>query len=203
MKIQSVEKYKGNTFCIVLENGEHLYINESIVSEYGLKKYGEYKKEELEKVLDADLRRKAKERALYLLSYRDHSYVELCDKLTKTYTEEIAYDICDKMVELGFINDENYAQRLARQMWEGKCFGLRKIRFELKQKGFSEDIIDNAVCEIAEEDATEIITKLIDKKYARYLDDEKGIRKVTNALARLGHDFSDIKEAIRNYIEEE
>ena len=55
----------------------------------------------------------------------------------------------------------------------------------------------------AEEDAAEIITKLIDKKYARYLDDEKGIRKVTNALARLGHDFSDIKEAIRNYIEEE
>ena len=203
MKIQSVEKYKGNTYCIILENGKHLYINEKIVFEFGLKAGKEYSSEELSKALDTDMRRKAKERALYLLSYRDHSYIELLEKLEKTYIEEIAYDICDKMVDLGFINDQKYANRLAKQMWETKRFGIRKIRFDLKQKGFSEDIIEEALTEISEEDATQKICELIDKKYARYLDDEKGVRKVTNALVRLGHNYSDIKEAINLYLEEE
>ena len=202
MKILSVEKYKGNTFCIILENGEHIYINESIISQYGFDKGIEVSREKLNEAVSKDQKRKAKERALYLLSYRDHSYMELFDKLSKTYTEEISYEICDKMVELGFINDEKYAKRLANQMYNTKYFGLRKIRFELKRKGFLEETIDTATLEISEENPKEKIFELIDKKYARYLDDEKGIKKVTNALARLGHDFSDIKEVIREYIEE-
>lgn len=202
MKILSVEKYKGNTFCIILENGEHIYINDSVVSEYGLKSGVETDAATLEKAKTADLKRKAKERALYLLSYRDHSYVELFDKLIKTYPEEIAYETCDKMVSLGFINDENYATRLANQMYNNKYFGLRKIRYELKVKGFSEEIIDTATAEIAEFDFKEKLYELVDKKYARYLTDEKGVKKVTNALARLGHNFSDIKEVIKDYLEE-
>lgn len=202
MKILSVEKYKGNTYCIILDSGEHIYVNESIVSEYGLKGGIETDASTLNKAKDSDLRRKAKERALYLLSYRDHSYVELFDKLIKNYPEDIAYDICDKMVSLGFINDEKYALRLANQMWNNKYFGLRKIRYELKHKGFSEEVIDSATLEIAELDAKEKIFEIVDKKYARYLTDERGVKKVTNALARLGHNFSDIKEVIKEYLEE-
>ena len=32
-----------------------------------------------------------------------------------------------------------------------------------------------------------------------YLTDEKGVQKVTNALARLGHSYSDIRQVLREY----
>lgn len=203
MKILSVEKYKGNTYEIVLENNEHIYINEDILFEYGFKADSECDCKKLSEAMEADLRRKAKERALYLLTYRDHSYSELFDKLKGTYGEEIAYDICDKMCEYGFVNDRKYASRLAKSMWEQKCFGIKKIRYELSRKGFTKEMAEEVLSEYYELDAKEGIEKLIDKKYAKYLGDLKGRQKVINALARLGHSYSDIKEVIQKYTEDE
>lgn len=203
MKIQSIEKYKGSTMCIVLETGEHLYINEEVLAGYGFSENSECDMAKLRRALDEDLRRKAKERALYLISDRDHSYKELFDKLKKNYGEEIAGDTCEKMLEYGFLDDEKYAKRLAKSMYEYKHFGFRKIRFELSKKGFEPEVIEEAMYELDGDEAVEKIKELIDRKYARYLTDRKGIQKVTNALARLGHNFGDIKQAIIEYMEEE
>lgn len=206
MKIESIEKYKGKTMCIVLESGERLYMNEEILAEYGFCSDGDYDISQLRDALDADLRRKAKERALYLISDHDHSVKELFDKLKKNYGEEIAGDTCEKMLDYGFLDDERYASRLAKAMFEYKHFGFRKIRFELARKGFDPEVIEDAMYELDEDETVESIKALIDRKYSRYLTDptdRKSIQKVTNALARLGHGFDDIKRAIKEYIEDE
>ena len=39
--------------------------------------------DKIEEAVYANLKRKAKQRALYLISYRDHSYKELYEKLEK------------------------------------------------------------------------------------------------------------------------
>ena len=137
MKIQSVEKYKGNTYCIILENGKHLYINEKIVFEFGLKAGKEYSSEELSKALDTDMRRKAKERALYLLSYRDHSYIELLEKLEKTYIEEIAYMIpmsTDIVIELHCPKvDDVFKQKMIRAIRNNYGMEIDDIDYDLNK----------------------------------------------------------------------
>ena len=147
------------------------------------------------------IERKAHERALYLLGYRDHCYTELYKKLEKTYDEEIARKTCDKMVKIGFVDDVKYATKLAINLIFTKRFGLRKVKWDMMQKGLSRELVEEVLEEYEYEDATARIAQLIERKYARYLTDEKGVNKVTNALARMGHNYADIKRAISDYIE--
>ena len=118
MKILSIQKYKGLTYCVEFYEGDKIYLHQEIISDYSLKSEMEITQEVVDEMnYTSDLRR-ARERALYLLGYRDHSYKELFNKLEKNYPEEVCFEIANKMVGLGLINDERYAEKLARDMIE-------------------------------------------------------------------------------------
>ena len=114
LKITGVSKYKGSTYMIEFEEGETAFLNYEVVSAYGLRAGLDMPQSAWEKIVFDNEFRKAKERALYLLDYRDYSYVELYKKLEKNYSEEICDAVMDKMLELGTVNDRRYAQGLAR-----------------------------------------------------------------------------------------
>ncbi len=144
---------------------------------------------------------RAKERALYILEARDHSYAELYSKLEKNYSEEICFAVCDKMTEIGLINDSLYAKKLAKYYFTVKKYGRYRAFNEMKRKGL--DISD--IEEASEEylyDLKERIRELIEKKYYKYLGDEKGIMKVKNALVRLGYTYDDINSVMEEFLNE-
>ena len=124
LKITGVSKYKGSTYMIEFEEGETAFLNYEIVSAYGLRAGLDMPESAWEKIVFDNEFRKAKERALYLLDYRDYSYVELYKKLEKNYSEEICDAVMDKMLELGTVNDRRYAQGLARTYVEVRKYGL-------------------------------------------------------------------------------
>lgn len=201
-KIVSIEKFKGKTYCIEFEDGDTIYLHSLIIAQYSLKEGIEIPQSAIEQIIfDNDFRR-AKERALYLLEYRDHSYKELFDKLMRNYSEEVCFAVMDKMVDLRLIDDRKYAKMYARKLFEVKKMGKFKARFEMKKKGISEELIDEMV-EIYEDGTIERLKEFVDKKYARYLDDDKGIKKVTSALLRAGYTYSEIKEVLNMYLDEE
>jgi regulatory protein len=107
----------------------------------------------------------------------------------------------EKLVELGVINDMRYAQGLARHYVEVKLFGRRRAFQEMRQKGLTREVIDMALEEYAE-GVDERLRQLIEKKFMRYLDDEKGVNKTKNALVRYGYDFSDINRVLRQMEDE-
>ncbi len=185
-------------------DGEYFYILDSeIIAQYSLRVGSVCTPELLEEILLCAQRRKAKERALYLLEYRDHSYAELVKKLEKSVDHEIAVETADKMVSYGFINDEHYCRRLAHDYMTVKRWGAYRVRSELFKKGFSRELIDSSLDECFETiDIYKIIRELIEKKYLKYLTDAKGIKKTTDALVRLGHSYSDVKEVISEYTDE-
>ena len=144
---------------------------------------------------ESDLRR-ARERALYLLDYKDYSYVEMFKKLRKNYDEELCYKVMQKLVEMGVINDRRYAQGLARHYCEVKLFGRRRAFQEMRLKGLTKEVIDLALEEY-EQGTAERLRRLIEKKHLRYMTDEKGINRAKNSLIRYGYDYGEIKEALR------
>ena len=79
---------------------------------------------------------RAKERALYILEARDHSYAELYSKLEKNYSEEICFAVCDKMTEIGLINDSLYAKKLAKYYFTVKKYGKYRAFNEMKRKRY-------------------------------------------------------------------
>lgn len=199
--ITGVSKYKGMTYMIEFEQGEPAFLNFEIVSAYNLKAGVSLPLSAWEKIVFDNEFRKAKERALYLLDYRDYSYIELYKKLEKNYSEEICDAVMDKMVELGTINDKRYAQGLARTYTEVRKYGYYKAFQMMRQKGLTKAVIDEALAEY-EEGTYERLYELVERKYLRYLSDEKGGNKVKNALVRAGYSYDVIKEVLRD-IEEE
>lgn len=201
MKITNIEKYKG-TRHIVYVDDEYWYILDiEIIASNGLKAGLECDKDFLENIKYKAEIRKAKERALYLLSYRDHSKSELIKKLEKNVSEQVAVLTAEKMQEFGYLDDEKYAEKLAKDLILRKKLGYRRALYQMTLKGLDKDLCEEVLEEL-ENDPVEIIEKLVEKKYAKYLVDQKGKNKVINALLRLGHNYSDIKVVIDEYMDE-
>ena len=200
MRIHSIEKYKGSTFCIEFEEGSRIYLHQELIGEYYLKSGMELTAAEVLKIHRASDLRRARERALYLLTGRDYGYKELFDKLEKNYPEDICLEICDKMVQLRLIDDAQYAQKLAKELLEIKLLGAYRARFEMLRRGLDRTLVDEAL-EAMEDDTLERLSELVERKYVRYLTDYKGFQKVKAALGRLGYGYSDISAVLDLYEE--
>ena len=203
MKITAVEKYKGSTYRIDFEQGESAYLNLEIINKFNIKAGLDLPLSAWEQIQDESDFRRARERALYLLDYKDYSFVEMFKKLRQNYDEELCYRVMQRLVEMGVINDRRYAEGLARHYIEVKLFGRRRAFQEMRLKGLTKEVIDIALEEYEDEDGVhERLRRLIEKKHLRYMTDEKGINRAKNSLVRYGYDFSDINKVIREMLSE-
>ncbi len=196
--IISIEKYKGSTMRVDLDEGEPLFINVDVLNEYHLQKDMVIPEGAVSEIIHSNDFRRARERALYLLDDRDYSYIELYKKLENNYDEDICLEVCNRLSEIGCINDRRYSEHLAEHYCQTKRFGSRRAREEMRKRGISNDLITEAL-EPYEDSVQERIAELIDKKYARYLTDEKGVQKVKAALVRRGYSFSEVNKALAEY----
>ena len=200
MRITEISKYKGSTMCVIFDDSSRIYIHEKILAEYHLKEGINVPEEAVEEIVAANDYRRARERALYLLDVRDYSFVELYQKLEKNYDEDICIKVCKNMAELRLINDRRYAEMRARELFEVKRVGMFKAKQELKRRGLSDNIIEEAVAPYAdEEESFSRLEELVERKYERYLTDEKGVKKVKNALLRQGYRYSEINAVLDLY----
>ena len=195
MIITSVQKYKGETFEVCVDE-KKIYLHRDIVLDYHIKVNTEITEELFEEILVSSEKRRATERGLYLLDYRDYSYRELFKKLSENYDEDTCFYVVDKLTGMGLINDRRYAENLARKYIEVKKFGPYRASSEMYRKGLSRELVAEALSKY-EDDTTEILYELVIKKYSRYLDDPDGIRKTKNALVRQGYSFDDINKVMK------
>lgn len=205
MIVTDVSLFKGSMMCVELSGGGlaqemKIYIHSEIIRKYNVAKGMELSEEEADRLIYENDLRRARERALYLMESRDHSYRELFDKLEKNYSEDICFEVCNRLAEIGVINDRRYAEKLCRQLFEVKKLGRYRVKQEMRLKGLGSEIIEEAMENFSEEDEPfERLEKLVEQKYERYLTDRKGVEKVKNALARKGYSFGEIKEVLDLY----
>ena len=202
MLITALEKRKGEGYALFVEGEYALTLNQETLVTEGLRAGQEITPERLTDLRrKADLRR-AREHALYLLEKRSYSREELIRKLSRTAGPEAAHAVADRMEELGLIDDDAYARLLADHLWRYKGYGEGRIRQEMARRGLDRERIGRELERLREEnppdDVAEKLCAIISRKYARYLNDEKGINKTVQALLRLGYSYEDIRRALRH-----
>ncbi len=187
-------------------NKIHIFVDEeyrtTVDSDYWYsEKYRNYKEineEELTELLNAVSFRRAYNKGLDLLSRRPHGTKELIKKLCeKGYEKESAQKACERLLELGLLNDEEFARILANELYERKGYGIKRIKQELIFRGIDREIAENAIESLDIDTQTRIIL-VIKKKYINKLDDEKGRKRAIDGLMRLGYSYSDIKTALNS-----
>ncbi len=144
--------------------------------------------------------------ALNSLDYRDHSEREIRTKLLRKYDADCVEEAVRKLVELDLVNDERYAENYARELYEHKKFGKMRIKSELRAKGIAADIANEAVDALFEEEEPDNIQRIVDiigKRYYNRMNDDVGRKKVFAALQRMGYSFSDIREAMSEFSDDE
>ena len=180
----------------VLEDGSILRVGEGEVIDFALCAGKELSDEEAERLQAAARRSGLKAKAIELLMRKPQSRRELGRKLAEwEATPGEAETICDRMEELGYLNEEEYAGRIVRY-YAAKGFGERKIRDELYRRGIPRELWDEALAQI--EDSSGAIDAFLEKKL-RGSRNPKEVKKASDALARRGFSWSEISEALRRY----
>lgn len=155
--------------------------------------------EELAQIERLSMLKKAQDRAAWLLSGRDYSKKRLVEKLAEVTGEEAAQEVAHRLEEGGYINDSRNALRWAEHMLFERLYSPARTVRELMLKGIDRDGAQQAVRQL-EPDEEELLQKLIEKKYAHRLSDEKEIRRTFAALERMGYGAGMVKRALERTI---
>lgn len=139
--------------------------------------------------------KKAVNKCYDLLSRRDHSVKELRNKLLRTVDEVSADKAIERMLELGYLDDEKYARHLLEHLVNNKKMSRSFIKQEMFKKGLSSDIINNTLEDIEIDNVSNVVDIIL-SKYINKLKAQGGRDKVIAALMRKGFSYSDVKDAL-------
>ena len=149
---------KGEKIHLSLDGEYIATVNADYWFTCGIKSGSEVTPEQLEELLTESARRKMMNKALDLLSMRDYSRRELSDKLvTKAWEKkeqkdmdlgslkQQASDICDRLEELGLLNEERFARSYVDELIRRKHLSKSGLKTALIQKGVQRDIIETVL----------------------------------------------------------
>lgn len=147
-------------FAFVLYKGE--------LSVYGIKENNEIREEDYQEIMTKILPKRAKLRAMNLLKSRTYTTAQLEEKLKMGgYPPQVISEAINYVASFGYINDSQYAYDFIEYNKENKS--KNRIMTDLRRKGISGDMAEEAWEEVVGEDRQELekqqIIKLLEKKH--------------------------------------
>lgn len=193
-KVEAITKTKfrvevDEEFAFVLYKGE--------LKRFGIEETAEITEEVYEKIRREVVLKRAKLRALHLLTDMARTEKNLKEKLKLSqYPEDITEEAMDYVRSFGYLNDEKYAENYIESRKESKS--RKELYAALLQKGVSPEKIEHAL-EVCYEGTgeTEAIRKLIAKRCADLsCATEEELHKLYGYLARKGFRYEEIRSVL-------
>ena len=200
MRIKSIQQTRNpEKLDLMFDDGSKLRVMATVVPDLGLYASMEVDAALLERILQTHEKAQTRLRAVRIVAAANVSQRELQRRLIqKGQKPEDAAEAAQWLEALGALDDEKTA-RLLVQRGAAKGYGRALIRQELQQKGIPKDLWEQALAELPEPDGA--IDRFLQQKLRGSWSDEKTRKKVTDALYRRGHRWSDIQAAWQRYRE--
>ncbi len=194
MKIVEITRLRRSLYRLGLEGGAPIEVDVRTFDESPFAEGQDITEEQINTLLATSQYNRARERALYLLGLRDYACKELEQKLYSEADPDTAAAVVERLRQVGLLDDERYAARLARSLSEVKHYPRRRIEQELRHRGISSVVVQAVVSELEGEDFEQALA-LLEKKYYNKLNDPDSRRRVVAALARRGFSYGAIRRA--------
>lgn len=186
MIIEKIQKNK-----LYLSNEEIIDISPSIKQRYGLK-VGD----DIESLYDDISYEASLEKGIFLLSLKDRTKKEIQMKLNEKYrNEKMVEKAVLKLIELGYIDDLNYAISYINS----RKYGKQRIIYNLLQKGLNKEKIEEAYSTIQDETEKDIEEEKLKKVILKNI--KKDEKKLVQYLVRQGFELDNIFRKLREYRE--
>lgn len=167
-------------FTLVLYRGE--------LKKFGIEEGKLVAEETYQKIIDDVLRKRARERVLYLLKSSDKTEQELRRKLKEGwYPQDVIDGTMDFLKQHRLINDENYGKRYAEYYSVKRS--KRQIQYELQKKGLEKEMIQDIMEEQPVDEEAQIRAYLTKKHLTEKELDAKERNKAMAALGRKGYSY--------------
>jgi len=194
-KITKIEKQtKRDRYNIYLDGVYIFSLSSRVLADCGLEKNQILTDKQIEELKSMDELGKAYTRATLILSYRANTEGELRTKLLKNFDKIAVEKAISKLMEQGFINDADFAERYVEQSKKGK----RLVKMELLKKDVDKKIIEKVVNQKDEEVEFENARKLAEKVFIKYQKEPKQIikQKIYERLTRRGFSYDIFKQVV-------
>ena len=136
---------------------------------------------------------------LNFLSYRPRSRSEVVTYLQgRDVSEQQAESIIARLERVGLLDDDEFARFWVENRENHRPKGLRALRYELRGKGLSNDVIERALASV---DVSDSAYRAAGKKarQLRHVDGSTFRRKMVAYLARRGFDYEVAREAVERH----
>lgn len=199
MKINKIYRNK-----IYLDTEEIMDISPLIRQKYDLKV-----NDNIERFYDEISYEASLEKGIFLISLKDRTKKEIRLKLEEKFRNKSAIlQAIEKLEELGYLNDLNYAISYI----EGRTYGKNRISYNLFQKGIDKATVEKAYLILAEEKEDNVddtkLEKLIEKNSKKInINNEREEKKIKEEqkfiqyLARQGFSLDKIFKKLKEYKE--
>lgn len=201
----AVQEKRKNRCSIFLDDEFAFGLDQEVVLQFGLKKGDQLSEQQIQDILFSEERKRAKDRALRFLSYRDRSEKEIRTKLKQVgYDENIIEWVVGELKRLKFLDDQRFAQSFAQTQMITRPVGEYFLKRELKQKGLDEELIEQTVAKTYEEkDQVSVALELAQQRKKRYqnVDELKAKKRVSDFLLRRGFSWDVVAEVMERWEE--
>ena len=109
--------------------------------------------------------------------------------------------IVASLVKDRFVDDRRYAAAFAREKAALQGWGPVKIRFQLRGKGISDEIIAEALAEVDPAKAASKLDKLAAERYRLLRDDPQCRLKLLKALLSRGYGYDEVEAAVKRVMQ--
>ena len=193
MKITS-KPGNGNKVHIYIDGEYTLTLYDDFWYRAGYKENQEISDDELASLKEEAGFRSAYEKGIKYLSMRAYSQKELYNKLKMKFGAEASQRAIDKLLYMGYLHDESFAEYYAKYLFEVKKYDVKRISYELKNKGIDSDIISETL-KILDNEPIPRIIDMLRSKYEKSLENEKDRKRLVNRFIRMGYSYRDIRAA--------
>lgn len=207
-KLEPSQHVKDRWLCH-LEDGSILRVTENEVVSFALYAGMELSEETREKLEQAAGESRIRSKALDLIARKPMSRKELVEKLTarpprkKDGTErqpiatpEQAETVADWLEDLGYLNNAEYA-RILVQHYSAMGYGEHRLKDELFRRGIPRELWPQALTEAR--DSADSIDAFLQKRFRGITPDRKELKRASDALARRGYNWNEIREGLNRY----
>ncbi len=207
MRITEIVPVTKAKYRVVTDEQLAFMLYKGELSRYRLKENGELPAETFQEIFKEILVKRAKLRAMHLLTRMDYTEAELEKKLMKgEYTPQAVKIAMDYVRSYHYLDDERYVTRYL-STYQGRK-SRRQMQFELERKGIPRELIRRGQEAMEDEegcaDETDMIRQLLEKRCRNPKEaDEKEKRRHYGYLMHRGFTSSEIQSVFREYFSRE
>lgn len=201
MIIKSIKAVNKKKYQIIADEQLAFVLYKGELSRYRLEEGCELLPEVYQEIVEEILKKRAKLRAMHLLTAQDRTEFQIREKLKRDgHPREVVECAIDYVKSYHYIDDTRYAESYVHSMQGRKS--SRWISFELERKGISRTIIEQVMEKSEEVSEEAMIEELVRKRAGEpHKLDEKELRRLYGYLMRRGFQSQEIGSVLHRYQE--